>query len=55
MRWVLLWLAIALIVLWAIVRFALVVTSAFIHILLGVAVLLLLIAMIRGASRSSAP
>jgi hypothetical protein len=52
MRWSIVGLAILLIVLWAIFKFAVVVTSGLIHILLIVGLILLVFGLIRGAASS---
>jgi hypothetical protein len=55
MRWTLIGLAIVLAVLWVVFKFAVMVTSGLIHILLAAAIIFLVLGLIRGASRSSAP
>jgi hypothetical protein len=56
MRWALILAAIALLILWAVARFMLAVTSAMIHVVLAVAIVLFVIGLIRAAMRrSSAP
>jgi hypothetical protein len=52
----LIWAGVALMILWVVVRFALAVTSVMIHVVLGLAVLLLIIGLIRSVMhRSSGP
>ena len=53
MRWWAIGLAIALVVLWLVVRFVLAITSAMIHIILVVAVILFILGLIRRVSRRS--
>jgi len=53
MKWLLIVGAIALMIVWAVARFMLAVTSAMIHVLLVVAVVLLVVELIRAVTRRS--